>query len=188
MKNVLRREKGVTLIEVMIVISISIMLGAAISYILLVGGASWHSGDASVQVNQEARRGMYTMVRELRNTRAQSTIIDVPADGNFYNAVTFRTPQTVMTVSGGKTFYSPVVDAMGNIAWDNPVTYSVVNNQLRRTSGASVTVLANNVTSATFRRQASALDILEISIQTSRTTPQQRVITATLNCAVKMRN
>ncbi len=188
MKNVLRSRKGVTLIEVMIVVAISTVLGAAISYILLIGGSSWHSGDAEVQVDQEARRGMYTMVRELRNTRPLAAIINVPADGNFYNTVTFRTPQAVLVVSGGKTFYTPVVNATNSIVWGNPVTYSVVNNQLRRTSGASVTVLANNVTSVTFRRQATALDILEIAIQTSKTTPQQRVITATLNCAVKMRN
>jgi len=188
MKNVFCTRKGVTIIEIMIVVAISTALGAAISYILLVGGASWYSGDAGVQVDQEARRGMYTMLRELRNTRALATIINVPADDIFYNTITFKVPDAVVTNVSGKIFYVPVVNALGNIVWGDPVTYSVANSQLRRTSGGSVTVLANNVNSVTFRRQTSAVDVLEISIQTTKTTPQRRVITAALSCAVKMRN
>jgi len=175
------KTRGFTLIEVMISMAVVLILAAAITRVLLVGNSSWHIGDAEVQVNQEARRGMSNMVRELRNTRPLSTIINVPADGAYYSTITFKIPSD----SDGD---GDVIDASGNVEWSDAITYSVANNQLWRNTTNSATVLANNVNSLSFRRQPTSSDIIEIALQTRKTTVEQRVISATLNCSVKLRN
>lgn len=174
-----QKIKGLTLIETMVVIAIIGILSSSIIGVLLIGESSWHSGEAQIQVSQEGRRGLSSMVRELRQTRS-STITTVPADDNYYNSIAFSIPSD--TDGDGDA-----IDPSGNIEWSVPIRYSLNNNQLLRTSGAT-TVLANNVSALQFRRQSISPDILEISLQTQKTTTEQRVIRLSLTSKIKMRN
>lgn len=174
----LRFRTGFTLIELMIVMLIfSIILGAMFA-VMNMGKASWHSGDTQIQVQQEARKGMDRIVKELRQT-GTSTIIGVPADGNLYNTITFRIPD------------EDGIDANGNIEWGNQIAYSLGGlngQQLLRTEGEGLEVLANRVVNLQFRRQATTPNIVEITLQSQKTTIPGHLISATLNSQIRARN
>ena len=170
--------KGFTLVELMIVMLIfSIILGAMFA-VMNMGKASWHSGDTQIQVQQEARKGMDRIVKELRQT-GTSTIIGVPPDGNLYNTITFRIPD------------EDGIDANGNIEWGNQIAYSLGGlngQQLLRTEGEGLEVLANRVVNLQFRRQATTPNIVEITLQSQKTTIPGHLISATLNSQIRVRN
>lgn len=175
-----KKRHGFSLVEVMVVIAIFSVIGGAIMSFLLIGGASWHSGDAQVQASEEVRKGMSAMVRELRQTRT-STITGVPADGLYYNSIIFRIPSDI---DGD----GDVITSTGSVEWSNPIQYSLNNGQLLRTISGTTTVLANNIMELQFRREEMVPDVLEISLRAQKTTLEGRVIQMNLKCKIKMRN
>ncbi len=180
-----------TLIEMMVVMAIFTIIAGAMVRILLAGGASWRVGEAQIQVVQEARKGMSGMLRELSQTRP-SQITGVPADDSFYNSIAFRIPSgTTGLIVGAAQNTDGAIDAGGNVIWSAQIQYSrggANNKQLLRTTGGISTVIANNVTSLTFRRLASTPDIVEITIGTQRTTTESRLIQYSLSNKTKLRN
>jgi type II secretory pathway pseudopilin PulG len=59
---------GLTLPEFLIVAAIALIIGAVLLTIALTGGKLWRSGEAAVQAQEEARRALTNMSRELRET------------------------------------------------------------------------------------------------------------------------
>lgn len=170
--------KGFTLVELMIVMLIfSIILGAVFA-VMNIGKTSWHLGDAQVEMQQEARKGMDWMTKELRQS-GSSAIIGVPADGNFYSTITFRVPD------------EDGIDANGNIDWGNQISYSLGGlngQQLLRTVGGESTVLANRVVNLQFGRQVATPNIVEITLQSQKTAIPGHLMSATLNSQIRFRN
>lgn len=168
---------ALTLTELMVVLAIFTVITGAIFLTLAAGKTSWYSGNAQIDVQQEARRGIDRMVKELRQS-ASTTIIGVPANGISYNTITFRMSQGWDNVTN-------------TIIWGNQVQYSVGglnNQQLLRTQAGQTDVLANNVANIQFRRQALTPNIVEISLQVLKTNLQGRNIGITLNSQAMLRN
>ncbi|MFH1045459.1 MAG: type II secretion system protein [Candidatus Omnitrophota bacterium] len=177
------RERGFTLIELMIVLTVFGLILGAIFAVMYVGKQSWSQGGTKVEIQQEARRAMEEIVRELRES-AQDVVTGVLADGTAYNAITFRMPDDI---DGD----GDVLDANGVIEWGTPISFSVggINNeQLLRTSAGNTTVLGNHVVSLQFTRNAATPNVIEIDIQTQRTSQEQRVFQAALSSKVTLRN
>lgn len=175
--------KGFTLVELMVVFLIFTIIMGAIFAVLTMGRTSWYSGNTQVEMQQETRRGMDSMVRELRQS-GSTTIVGVPADGNFYNSITFRVPQD----ADGD---GDVLDVSGNVEWGNQITYSLGGlggQQLLRTEGSQVVVLANSIVSLQFRRQAATSNIVEMTLQSQKTTIPGHLIGTTINSEVMLRN
>ena len=175
--------KGLTLVELMIVLLIfSIILGAIFA-IMNVSRTSWQTGNVQVEMQQETRKGMDRMLSELRQS-GQTVITGVPANGASYSSVTFQIPED--SDSDGD-----VTDGSGNIEWSAQITYSLGGldgEQLLRASGGSSTVLANKITSLQFSRAAGTPNILEISLQAQKNTAQGTTIQSTVNSQVNLRN
>lgn len=177
------KDYGFTLIELMVVIFIFLIISAAVYGILTIGRQSWYIGSTQVELQQEVRRGMDRMIRELRQS-GQNTIVDVPADDSSYSTITFQIPED--TDGDGD-----VIDDGGNIEWGSQITYSLGglnNQQLLRSSGGTSTVLANNVINLQFKRSSTTPNILEISLQAEKDTVRGRTIQLTLSSQVSLRN
>lgn len=180
-------RKGLTLIEILVAMFIfSIVLGALFT-VLAAGRVSWNAGASQMDVQQEARKALDMMVKELRQT-ASAKISNVPADGTTYNTITFQTP--IITIT--RDLAGKIVDI--NINWSNNIQYSLSGlngRQLLRAQGGIQRILANNILSMGFTRNAGTPTVLNITATAQKntfsgfTTIQSNV---TLNSKAKLRN
>lgn len=172
------RKKGLTLLEVIIVVLLFSVILAALFSALATARNSWASGGSQLSVQQEARKGLAVITEELRQARL-STIVGVPDDGANYNSITFQIPSTI--TAGGTT-------------WSTNIQYSVggLNNaQLIRTQDSAQRVLANNISSLIFSRSALKPDVINAAVSAQKNTlpgftSSQSSIT--LNSKIKVRN
>lgn len=172
--------KGLSLVEVMVTVLIFSLIFAALFMILTGDQASWYTGDVQIELNQEIRKALLTINRELRQTRS-SVISGVPADGNDYNSITFRVPEDI---DGD----GDVISATGSMEWSDDINYSLnANNQIVRLTTSGSSILANNISVLQFSRPDP--DIIEIGIKAQKTTVLGRTLeTWTVVSSLKMRN
>jgi len=151
----IRKNNGFTMVEVLVVAFLFGIILAATMVVLSTGRLSWNAGSSETDIQQECRKGMNAMVKELRQAGAL-TIPNVPPDNNNYTTITFQVP-TAVSVTGA--------------TWSAAINYSLGglnNQQLIRTQSGASTVLANNITTLTFRRSGVATDTVNISIAGSK--------------------
>lgn len=194
-------KNGFTLIELAIVIAIILIIGWVAFGLLSAGTITWHSGSASLTLQQELRRGLNSMIKELEQTG--STVIDsfannVPANGVNYNSIIFRVPEIQDTNGNGQIdAEDTILNSNGEIGWSNPITYQLTFNaqlgsfQLTRVQGGATTVLANYLPtqqSAQFRRETWAPNVVLISLQGQKSSPLGHVSSASVSGRAEMRN
>lgn len=173
--------RGLSLVEVLITVFIFFLIFMASFAVLSAGKGSWYTGDVEVEINQEIRKGLLTMSRELRQSRS-SVINTVLPDGNYYNSIIFRVPEDVD--SDGD-----VIDASGSVEWSADITYSLnANNQIIRAISGNSAVLANNISDLQFRRPAGSPDIVEIYITAQKASVLGRTLSCDIMSSIKMRN
>ncbi len=68
--NAVRAACGFTLVELIIVSALLVLLGGGFLTMFLTGQSSYLSADASIQIQQEARKALDVVVRELREAGA----------------------------------------------------------------------------------------------------------------------
>ncbi len=175
---ILKKSAGLTLIELIVVVFLfSVMIGA-IFMLLGTARSCWKSGGSQLSAQQDARRGLNTMAKELRQAKL-STISGVPADGTDYSSITFQIPQSIS--AAGTTWSTNIQYTVGGLN----------NSQLLRTQDAAQRVLANNISSLSLNRNASTPDIINITLGVQKNTfpgfsATQTTITTTTE--VKVRN
>ena len=179
------KRAGLTLIELMVVILIFLIISAAIFGVLSVGRQSWRTGSTQVELQQETRKAMDWMIKEIRQSgldygpKYAGQVIGLAADDNFHNTITFRK-------SEGWDNTNAWID------WGNQVTYllgGLNGEQLLRTSGGSTIILANKVVSLQFKRPSATPKVVEISLQAQKDAmPGGRTMQSTLNSQVTLRN
>ena len=164
---------GFTLVEAMVtVVLFTIILGVCFM-LLLSGTDSWHVNGVLLEVKQELRKGTDWMRQELIESGG-STITNVPANGTWYTTITFRTSTGV---SGG------------TITWSaDTIQYLLSGTQLLRRSGGVDKILAQNMQTLQFRRQASTPNVVEVNMQAQKTTPKGTTLTANSNFKMRLRN
>lgn len=154
---IMKTNKALTLIEIMIVILLFSVLLTAIFSVLATARSSWKSGSSKLTVQQEARRGMSSIVKELRQA-VLSGIDGVPPDGSYYTSVTFQIPVSI---------------SESGVVWSNNIQYSLGgldNTQIIRTQDGNQRVAANNISALTFNRAVSTPDIINVSITAQKNT------------------
>lgn len=175
---IFKKDNGLTLIEIIIVIFLFSIILTAIFTVLATARTSWKSAGSQLVVQQEARRGLGVAVKELRQARL-SAITGVPLDGTDYNSITFQIPEDISET--GTT-------------WSTNIQYSIGglnNSQLLRLQDGNQAVLANNISALNLRREALAPDTINISITIQKNTFPGFSISQsniTLNSEVKVRN
>lgn len=173
--------RGFTLVEVLITVFIFSLIFMAMFGVLSVGVGSWHTDDVEAGLNQELRKTLMVMNKQLRQSRT-SVVTGVPADDNYYTSITFKVPEDV---DGD----GDVIDSLGNIEWSGDINYSLnANNQIIRSTQSGSSILANNISSLQFRRPAGNPDIIEIYITAQKATSMGRNLGSSIASSVRMRN
>src|SRR3989338_6579992 len=168
----MKKHSGFTLIEIMVVMAVFSIIVSSLFSILTIGRNSWYQGGTAVDVQQEARKAMDKMVRELRESGSQKQ--NLPASSPYSaNGIIFQ-------ISTG-------VDSNGEIIWgattnwadsSDPHTgyaikYYLNNNKIYRSilssypSGTVVgadTIMANNIQSLTFTGNASPATTVSVAV------------------------
>jgi Tfp pilus assembly protein PilW len=166
---------GFSFAELIVVVLISTFLIGGIYTILGAGKNSWEINRDRLEVQQELRKGLDWMRRDLRQAGV-STVTSVPANGTWYTSITFQTPSGV---------------SAGTATWNAAVTYArggTDGNRLLRTVGGTPRIIALNFTALQFRRTAADPNVIEISAQAQKNTPQHGLITMTVTTKERMRN
>lgn len=165
---------GFTLVEVLVSVLIFAFISAAIFMVLSVGKASWYTGDAEIELNQEMRKALMIINGQLRQS-GSAVISGVPANDNYYTSITFKVSQGVGT--------------SGSIQWSENINYSLnVNHQIISLKAGVSSILANNITSLQFRRPSGNPDIIESYITAQKNTAGGRSLQDSITSSVKMRN
>lgn len=142
--------KGFTFIEILIVIAIFGLITAGLFSVLIVADLSWHEDMSRVDLEQEARRAMDGMVRELRQSKTSNITI---SNGN----------QTI-------EFAIPVNITSSPVTYSENITYSLntTNHMIVRTIGGTDSVtIGSYINYLNFNNTTS--NIIEISLNTKKT-------------------
>jgi len=160
--------RGFTLVEILVATVIMSIIMAALFMTLSVGQRSWFSGDAAIELRDQAARAIMTMDKELSVTATKGiNEISLKNVNDTSNTITFHLPQD-------NNADGSVVDANGNIEWSGPIIYSLnASNQIIRTFGGRTSVLANNIVTLQFRRTADRIIQVDITAQKTPRTGQQ---------------
>lgn len=177
-------RRGFTLPEMMVSVVIVAVIGGGLVMAFKAGQISSQSAQAHMGVSYELRRGVDAMSQELTSSR-DDQLLGVPADGNWYNTLTFRLP---VDLNGDGT----VLDAAGALEWSaNPITYSlggISGDQIVRTHGTQLRVLTNGVQALQFRRMSATPDQVEIGVTVQRRFLNGFQNQGTLTTRVRLRN
>lgn len=164
----LYREKSFTLIELMISVVIFSIILLAIFQVLHVGDISWHTGEAKVNVQQEARRALESMSKEL----VEADIV-IPAEGTSTDTTTFLIPESV---TGGVISWSPSYQYL--LSGDNQL--------IRQAPDGAQTILANYISQVDFNRLT--YDELMVTVTATKKSLKGNILTATFIRRIFLRN
>lgn len=172
--------KGFSLVEALITTVIFSLIFIAAFSVMNQGLRFWHIAEVDIELQQDLRRGLMAMDRQLRQSRTSK--ISIPADDNYYTSVVFNIPQDI---DGD----GDAVDASGNIEWSGNIAYALnADNQIVRTTQAGSLVLANNITNLEFKRFSGNPEIVEIDITAQGTVVPGKTSSVSINSLVMVRN
>ncbi len=156
-------KKAMTLPEAVFTVAFfSFVMGACL-LMSKVGWDSWQINSSRVEIIGQLRQVSGRLGLDLRQAGV-STISDVPADGNWYHAITFQIPQTV--------------DA-GAVVWMPAIRYALddVNPSiLNRTSDGTTVPVANLITEFNVRRLLLTPNVLEIQVKAEKRTSRSNEV------------
>ncbi len=184
----MKPAKGFSLIELMTVSAIFVFLLGVILGFINFSNMSWQSGSSKMTVNQELRRGMEAMGRDL--SQAKASTIDIPPGGSS-NSISFQMARD-LNGDGSISLSDGVLEGLKPA--DPYVTYSSVFNaaagfnQLIKTSNGSTSVLANYLDGLQFTRDLSSQNILYISLSGEKGSISGHSIEGNLNGRLLLRN
>ncbi|MFH1479173.1 MAG: prepilin-type N-terminal cleavage/methylation domain-containing protein [Candidatus Omnitrophota bacterium] len=174
------KNKGFSLIELVLVIFIFSIITGVLFGFLSHARNSWYIGGSKVDLQNETRRALHEITKDLRQTRA-STITGVPEDNLNHNSIIFQIPTNIS-------------DA-GVTTWSDPIQYilgGLNNRQILKTDGTTQRVAANDISQLAFRRDPAKANTIYITIIGQKASFLQiaipQPITITINSEIKMRN
>ncbi|MBI2885279.1 MAG: hypothetical protein HYY15_03795 [Candidatus Omnitrophica bacterium] len=179
--------------ELFIAVAIFSGIIGAVFVSFLIGQRSFRSSEAFIQVQQEARRALDNMVKELRE--AGGTITGPPTELRFQVALGYNLPPPcpVNDVCWGAT------DSSGTDQPNWSIRYRLTGAQLRRevldTAGATraSSVLGNDVSQLTFAYIGGNTQLVTIDLQVQQVSSQlpggsMSTGTTPLRTQVRLRN
>lgn len=179
MKNIgikILNKKGISLVEVLVTLAIFSMMSASLYAAMSVGQNSWETNRVHIELQQEMRKAMEAMINDLRQA-SNSSIINVPADNQWYPTITFRKPTGVTS---------------GSIVWDANTLQFVKggtdSDQLLRVYNGTTKIMCQYLDSMQFRRQSMSSNTLEVVLRAEDTTTKGVVIGYDLSFNVELRN
>lgn len=172
----LTNQSGTSLIETLVSVVIFLMIMTGFYSVATVGDNSFQVNRVQIELQQEMRKSMEAMMNDFRMA-GPASVVDVPADGNWYTSITFRKPVGIVA---------------GSINWDsNTVEFlrgGPGSEQLQRIYNGSTKVVSQYVTSLQFRRLTTDPDKLEVVMQAQRNSTKGIPVTYNLSFDVQLRN
>jgi len=153
------RKKRFTLIELLVVVLIFASIFVAILGILTIGKRSWRMGTIQAEIQQEARRAMGVMVRNLRGASSVDT-------GTFVSGIS---DDFIRFTSSGQT-----------------IEYALSGNELQKTVSSTTTFVARDIESVQFKLLGT--DTIHIVLTTQKSSAFTGVMDTVLNSQVVLRN
>lgn len=185
-----------SLLELLVGVAIFFIIIGAVFSLLISGKRAFEVGNVQVEVEQEARRALDYMSKELRQSSANK--IQAPADGISSSTIIFEIAYNVDNSADGD-----VINSFGAIEWSDDagvsrigtITYSLLGGQILRNLSftGEQSVLANRITALTFNRPAGRA-IVEISLTAEKyaltgfTSSGSPKVTINLNTELSLRN
>lgn len=200
------RPPGFTLVEVLIVSLLLLVLGGALLTLFLAGQTSYLSAEAYLDVQQQARRALDTLIRELHEAGPSGTI-NVIANGtpgsnqlNFQiareynnavscpNAICWGSEAQVSDWIHYAVVQNAAVPAPNNLQLVRCITAGAGSQNTVVMNGAGCRVLANNVRTANFNVAGGAVTMtFELQYQ-HPSLPGGVQTTGPLTMRVRLRN
>lgn len=165
-------RRGFTLLEMMIVLAIVAVIGAALFMTMSTGRTSWYEADTQIALQEELRKAMRQITEDL--VQSSKNQVSIPADGVVYSSMTLNISQGVFS--------------NGTINWGTPVSYALIGGQINRSQGSDSRILANNITQMDFKRQVLSSNIVRINLTARKSTQWNRLLNASLESGVSLRN
>ena len=174
--------------------AIALVIGAVLVTMMLTGGKLWSSSEASVEAQEEARRALTNMSRELREA-GPGSVTSGANQLNFDVILGFNMPGCGSPLGTGVC--RGARDSAGNPqpGWSVRYTYQVspanrlVRQVLNAASAPQITqVLATRVTGATFTPSGSPVNVVTVTLTTQAQESggvQHRVLNATTRISLR---
>jgi len=171
-------RKGFTLSETMITILIFGLLMGGCLFILTASFEAWRANSIKAEQGEELRKARDWITNDLILS-GSSVVFTVPADGTWYNSITFK--KITGITSGSITWDSNNTQYL--LAGTNPV-------QLQRISGATTKIIAQNIETLQFRRQSTTPKMIEVTMNAKQSNLVNKwsQIETSLNFQIELRN
>lgn len=169
MIKMLKNERGLTLIEMMMSVGASAMIAYALFASMRIMTNNFESSNVRMTVQTSAREGLYRMTQEIRESSPSR--VAVAADGN---SITFTVPNSA----------SPVTGAYAT-NWGNQIRYAIGtggnSTRIIRTdlTTNATTTMASDVTDVTFTGNAASPTVVTVALSVQRALPNGRNVPAT---------
>ena len=148
-----RSQRGFTLVESLISVSIFVIIAGACFSSLVAGIKIWDANDTHTELEQHLRKAMDWIKQDLTQA-GSSSVTNVPADGNSYTTITFTKGSSV---SGGA------------ITWSSSTTQFILSGtNLTRLTGSQTDTIASSIQSMTFIRQAASPNIVAVTLNAQK--------------------
>ena len=146
-------KRGVTIIEMLLVAALLCIIILATFTVLTTGRKSWQIGVVKVELQQEARRAMDVMVRELRNAESVEADDFVGGVSTDFIEFTLQGAAIQYTVNANRLVRNPVeltpvlandVHSVDFHLFGNNTIYIILTMQKTAASGYPVQVVLNS--------------------------------------------
>ena len=182
-KLLFNSNKGMTLVEILITVSLFTILGTMM-ILSVANGKNFLEYNQVQNDLQENMRLASDWIKEDLRQASSSSILDVPAHKNkWYSTITFRTPTGI--------------DSNGNLVWPTEtIQYDLggkSSTDLLRTIEDGVTVISQrtiveNISLIQFRRVLEVPEVVEVQIQGQKKVFGKNTISMNTSFKVRVRN
>lgn len=171
-------KKGFSLLELMVAVGILVLLFGLAFGMFNLSGLGWDTHNVQLKLQQEARRGMEAMVRELYLTNSSRITVDT-----INNIITFKVPVIIPTdESNPQDIYDPA----GNIRWgaETNTTYSI---RYSRNATRQLIREIINPSGGTISSRVSANDVQSLVFTPLPTVVQPQSLNINITCQKPLR-
>lgn len=184
MKKIKLGQRGFSLLEMLMVVSLTTLAGYALFVSTKTAGDQNDTREARMQVQDSLREGIYKMVQELRQT-GPTKISFSGGSSTSGTSISFSMPNPDSLTTG--TGYAM------NWTSAHTITYAFDSNNSRitrtdSTAGTAATIVANNVSAVTFTGDSSSPTYITIAITGQKTMANNRVVQTPLTAVAEVRN
>lgn len=168
--KLLTQSSGFSLMELVVAISLSTMIGMVIFMSARSGDDQINSRDIRMAIQESAREGLYKMVQEIRQSAPSR--ITIGTGGTSGTSLTIQVPDPASLVNADYT-----------LNWNSAhsIQYSLSNGQLIRTDQTTnkTAVLSNDVTAVSFTGDAAQPNRVTVALDVQKQLTNGRLMPPT---------